>query len=121
MQLLGTKEAAEKLGTSPKRLRKFLRDAPEYGGTGMGGRYGFDEAAYELLAERFGKWKGSKPTPRAKRERASTELAHLNSDPPARVEVLRRMVRSPGLRNQLHQQRLTRQSKLLARMKEVGL
>lgn len=121
MQLLGTKEAAEKLGTSPKRLRKFLRDAPEYGGTGMGGRYGFDDEAYALLAERFGKWKGSKPTPRAKRERASTELAHLNSDPAATVDTLRRSVRNPRLRNQLHAQRNLRQSKLLARMKEVGL
>jgi hypothetical protein len=121
MQLLGTKEAADKLGTSPKRLRKFLRDSPDYGGTGMGGRYGFDEEAYNLLAESYFKWSGSKPAPRARRERASSELAYLNSDPAAGVDIVHRANRNPRLRKQLHTQRMTRQAKLLARMKEVGL
>ena len=63
MATLTTKEAAEKLGTEPRTLRKFLRsETVENGGTvgedtpGKGGRYSLEAKEFRSLKKRFDAW-----------------------------------------------------------------
>jgi hypothetical protein len=63
MATLTTKEAAEKLGTDPRSLRKFLRsETVENGGTvgedtpGKGGRYSLEAKEFRSLQKRFNAW-----------------------------------------------------------------
>lgn len=63
MATLTTKEAAEKLGTEPRTLRKFLRsDTVENGGKvgedtpGKGGRYSLEAKEFRSLQKRFEAW-----------------------------------------------------------------
>ena len=63
MATMTTKEAAEKLGTEPRTLRKFLRsETVEAGGTvgedtpGKGGRYSLEAKEFRSLQKRFTAW-----------------------------------------------------------------
>jgi len=63
MATMTTKEAAEKLGTNPRTLRKFLRAATvEAGGTigedtpGKGGRWSLEVKDFRSLQKRFDGW-----------------------------------------------------------------
>lgn len=63
MATLTTKETAEKLGTEPRTLRKFLRsEAVEAGGKvgedtpGKGGRYSLEAKEFRSLQKRFEAW-----------------------------------------------------------------
>lgn len=63
MATLTTKETAEKLGTDPRTLRKFLRaEAVENGGKvgedtpGKGGRYSLEATQFRALQKRFTTW-----------------------------------------------------------------
>ena len=63
MATMTTKEAAEKLGTEPRTLRKFLRsETVENGGTvgedtpGKGGRYSLEAKEFRSLKKRFDAW-----------------------------------------------------------------
>ena len=63
MATFTTKEAAEKLGTEPRTLRKFLRsETVEAGGTvgedtpGKGGRYSLEAKEFRSLQKRFNAW-----------------------------------------------------------------
>lgn len=54
------KELAEKLGTDPKTVRRFLRSVlPEDARPGRGGRYALDAKAIKALEERFTTWKAN--------------------------------------------------------------
>ena len=66
MATLTTKEAAEKLGTDPRSLRKFLRsETVENGGIvgedtpGKGGRYSLEAKEFRSLQKRFTAWSES--------------------------------------------------------------
>ena len=68
MATLTVKEIAEKIGTTPRTLRKFLRsEIVENGGTigedspGKGGRYSFEAKEYRGLEKRFKAWYAAKP------------------------------------------------------------
>jgi predicted transcriptional regulator len=63
MATLTTKEIAEKIGTEPRTLRKFLRsEAVESGGKvgedtpGKGGRYSIEAKEFRGLQKRFEAW-----------------------------------------------------------------
>lgn len=53
---MNTREMADKLGTDPKRLRRFLRADPTYRNAGQGGRYEFAERDVATLRKRFDVW-----------------------------------------------------------------
>ena len=120
---LGTTEAAAKIGTTAKLLRKFLRDNPNYGSVGIGGRYEFDGDQLSVLADDFKEWRGKRElAPRQRTgERVAPELAYLNEDRGVDTATMHRAARDPRLRKQLAAKRGARYAKLHARMKEVGV
>jgi predicted transcriptional regulator len=75
-----TAEVAEKFGTTPKTLRKFLRAdarANEAGDTlpGKGSRYAIDGKALKGLQGRFTKWQAAEAEARAARAAKAAEDA----------------------------------------------
>lgn len=56
-------QAAEKIGTDPKTLRRFLRATPEWSNPGSGGRYSFTAADIRRLQKQVPAWIASS-TPR---------------------------------------------------------
>lgn len=64
---MDTKEAAAAIGTTPRRLRQFLRSKKStYAAVGSTSRYDFAEAEIAELDRRFKRWSDGKvqPTPR---------------------------------------------------------
>ena len=68
MATLTVKEISEKIGTTPRTFRKFLRsEIVENGGTigedspGKGGRYSFEAKELRGLEKRFKAWSAAKP------------------------------------------------------------
>jgi hypothetical protein len=61
---MNTSDVAERLNTTPKTLRRFLRGDATYANAGSGGKYDFQECDMPTLAKRFGKWSSkSRTTP----------------------------------------------------------
>lgn len=62
---MDTTEVAEKLGTTPRLLRQFLRsDYSTFQAVGSGARYDFTNKDLPSLEKRFGEWrKDGKPRP----------------------------------------------------------
>jgi hypothetical protein len=62
---MDTSEVADKLGTTPRVLRQFLRsDHSTYVAVGSGARYDFNDKDLPTLLKRFGEWQGAgKPKP----------------------------------------------------------
>lgn len=50
---MDTKTVADRLGVTPKDLRRFLRSDPTYNNAGSGGRYSFTEQDMPTLEKRF--------------------------------------------------------------------
>lgn len=70
---MDTAEVADKLGTTPRVLRQFLRSPMStYVAVGSGARYEFTERDLPTIAKRFAEWQGAgKPRPdEAKRTKA---------------------------------------------------
>jgi hypothetical protein len=55
MPTMTPKEIAEKLGSTPKVVRRFLRSLP-VDAPGKGGKWGIDADAFDTLATRFVAW-----------------------------------------------------------------
>lgn len=53
---LTTREMAEKVGTTPKLLRVFLRASDDYDACGSGARYVFKSADVTPMKTRFATW-----------------------------------------------------------------
>lgn len=73
-----TSEVAEKFGTTPRTLRKFLRSDARAAGQGdtlpgKGSRYAIEGKALAPLKKRFGAWQVAQAE--AKAERAAQALA----------------------------------------------
>jgi predicted transcriptional regulator len=81
---LTTKEVADKLGTTPRRLRRFLR--AERHGVGTGKRYEFTAPAIATLKKAFSAWdKANAPTksegsPIPEPATPASEVAEANSE-----------------------------------------
>jgi hypothetical protein len=64
---MDTQQAADKIGTTPRRLRQFLRSKKStYAAVGSTSRYDFEETEIPELERRFKRWADGKvqPTPR---------------------------------------------------------
>lgn len=108
-------EAAAAIGTTPRALRRFLRDNDSYKNAGIGGRYVFTEAQVKSLNIQFHKWNKSKPA-KIKQE----PIEDLDS-PGISVEEMLEMPKNPKLRADVLKMRAERYARLNERMRQVGV
>lgn len=95
MTTLSTKEVAEKLNTTPRTLRKFIRsEVKEAGGTigedtpGKGRRYAFESKEIASMRKRFKAWNKKQAELRAARAaKAAEEAAEEAADEAVEDEV----------------------------------
>jgi hypothetical protein len=85
MATLTTTEVAEKFGTTPRTLRKFLRAdarAADKGDTlpGKGSRYALEAKALKGLQSRFTKWQAAEAAARAARAQEAADAAQAEAD-----------------------------------------
>lgn len=78
--MLSTAEVAAKLETTPRTLRKFLRDDAKTQGTtdtlpGKGSRYSIEAKQVRSLKSRFSKWETAQAEAKAERIAAKAETA----------------------------------------------
>lgn len=92
---MNTGDAAEKLGTTQKELRRFLRSDPSYTNAShtTAGRYNFTEADIPTLAKRFKVWQGKnvnrKRAPRVEQQPAKRKV-NPEGEPGLPVSILKR-------------------------------
>jgi hypothetical protein len=73
---MDTKEAADKIGTTPRRLRQFLRSKKStYVAVGSTSRYDFEETEIPELERRFKRWADGKVQPMPKHEAGAVKAA----------------------------------------------
>jgi hypothetical protein len=105
---MNSSEAAAKLGTTPKELRRFLRADPSYTNASntSSGRYGFSDQDFPTLQRRFTAWQ-SKNAGRKRRSTVSTatpaETVSVASKKPKRRV---RANGAPGLPTEILDRRL---------------
>jgi DNA-binding transcriptional MerR regulator len=99
--VLNTKQAAEKLGTDARTLRRFIRQDSTYSNAGSGGRYEFTDKDIPTLKKRFSEWQNSSREKAPERSRVTAnkgemKMKHWNdNDSPMPVSMLgRKLTRS---------------------------
>jgi len=94
---VNAQQAAEKIGTDAKTLRRFIRSPKStFRAVGSGGRYEFDEKDIPTLRKKFNEWRETPSTKGKQKETSDTvKLAKFkDNDTPLPVSVLgRRMTR----------------------------
>jgi len=77
VQPLTTREVADRIGTDPKTLRRFLRDPKStFAAAGQGGRYAFTAKELPGLKKRFTAWAKAEEAARtARAAKAATKAA----------------------------------------------
>jgi hypothetical protein len=125
---MDTNAAAANLGTTPKRLRQFLR-SPEstFAAVGSGGRYDFTTADLAAMAPRFSAWNGSAsrvPTPapvdvpaRTSRTQWEIDREVWDEEGPVVIED----IRQPVVRRRVQRIAEAREARLNERLLAVGL
>lgn len=121
MQIYTSLDAAEEIGTTPRLLRRFIRENDSWKNATHAGRYSFTKAELEALKKQFNAWQSTRSTRRTTSRVEAQELFHLDEDKGIRVEDMVRMQRDPYLRKLVLQKRELRRKKLNERIKEVGL
>lgn len=112
---LSSKVVAEKLGTEPRTLRRFLRDDPTYRNAGSGGRYVFTDRDMPTLKKRFASWQAGVESRRAKRDTSGLVNKSKASEPEPDVIDIPKC--TPELRRKEREQI----ERLEHRLKECGL
>lgn len=119
---MNTREIADKLGTDPKRLRRFLRSDVTYRNAGQGGRYEFTDRDVPTLKKRFDAWDAAasaKTTERPRKTRRSTTRVdepmpdYIASKPASKLTTAEREERDRRSRERV--------DRLEARLKASGL
>lgn len=109
-------EAAAEIGTTPRLLRRFLRDNDSWRAVGIGGRYLFTESDVQSLNIQFHKWHKSKPA------KVSVDpLDYLDQDPGITVEEMLDLPKNPKLKADRLKARADRMHRLHERMRECGV
>jgi len=112
-------EAAAEIGTTPRLLRRFLRDNDSWKNAGIGGRYMFTEAELKSLNIQFHKWHKSKPVKRGDED--VDPLDYLDQDKGITVEEMLELPKNPKLRADRLKARQDRMHRLHARMRSCGI
>lgn len=113
-------EAAAEIGTTPRLLRRFIRQNDSWKNATYAGRYSFTEADVRSLAKQFHAWAGSKSKSRPRAEHME-ELHYLDEDKGISVDAMLEMNKNPQLRRQVLANRAERYRKLEARIRETGI
>lgn len=121
MTMFSSMDAAEELGTTPRLLRRFIRQNDSWKNATHAGRYSFTEAEMKSLKIQFDKWQGSRSSRRPTTKVEAEELFHLDEDKGIRVEDMSRMKTDHKFRKEVLARRQERFRKLNARIAEVGL
>ncbi len=108
-------EAAAEIGTTPRALRRFLRDNDSWRNAGIGGRYMFTDEEVKSLNIQFHKWSGSKPV-----KLKSQPIEDLDS-PGITVEEMLELPKNPKLRAEVLKKRADRMHRLNDRMRACGV
>lgn len=108
-------EAAAEIGTTPRALRRFLRDNDSWRNAGIGGRYMFTEEDVKSLNIQFHKWNKSKPA------KVKVEVPDDLDSPGISVEEMLELPKNPKLRADVLKMRADRLNRLTERMRAVGV
>jgi len=121
---MNTREAATAIGTEPKVLRRFLRDASStYTAVGSGSRYDFTDADIPELARRFAAWSGTKPA-RPAVVRSNSPSVQRRRDEQVWAEegpVILDDIRRPDVRARVQRIAAERAARLDERLMAAGL
>lgn len=111
-------EAAAAIGTTPRLLRRFLRNNDSWRNAGVGGRYMFTESEVNSLSLQFHKWnKSTAIRPVTKLD----PLDHLDQDPGITIEEMLEFPKNPKLRADVLKRRSERFARLEERMRACGV
>lgn len=114
-------DAAAELGTTPRLLRRFIRQNDSWKNATHAGRYSFTESEMKSLKVQFEKWQGTRSSRRPTSKVEAEELFHLDEDKGISVDEMLRMPRDAKLRREVQARRQERFRKLNARIAEVGI
>lgn len=109
-------EAAAEIGTTPRLLRRFLRDNDSWRNAGIGGRYMFTDAEVKSLNIQFHKWNKSKP-----KKESHDPLDYLDQDPGISVDEMMQVPHDHKLRAEVLRRRQERFARLNERIAECGI
>jgi hypothetical protein len=113
-------EAAAEIGTTPRLLRRFLRQNDSWVNATQAGRYSFTESEMQSLKKQFKQWQGTRSTRPARiSTRQETELSYLDQDKGITVEDMLRLQRDPKLRAQVRARRAERHRRLNERLSQM--
>jgi len=111
-------EAAAEIGTTPRLLRRFLRDNDSWRAVGIGGRYMFTDEEVKSLNIQFHKWHKSKPV---KKSTDVDPLDYLDQDQGITIEEMLELPKNPRLRADRLKARQDRMHRLNERMRQCGI
>lgn len=114
-------DAAAELGTTPRLLRRFIRQNDSWKNATHAGRYSFTESEMKSLKVQFNHWQGSRSSRKPINKVEAEELFHLDEDKGIAVEDMQRMKTDPLFRREVLERRKNRFRKLEARINEVGI
>jgi len=110
-------EAAAEIGTTPRLLRRFLRDSGNsWNNAGIGGRYLFTESDVKRLNKEFHLWHKSKPA----KEKVDP-YDHLDGEPLLTVEEMLGLNKNPKRKAEVLKLHADRLARLDARMRECDV
>jgi protein gp37 len=121
MTAYSSMDAAAELGTTPRLLRRFIRQNDSWKNATHAGRYSFTESEMKSLKVQFDKWQGTRSSRRPTSKVEAEELFHLDEDKGIRPEQMSLMKTNPQFRNQVLANRAERYRKLNKRIAEVGI
>ena len=119
---MNTSAVAERLNTTPKTLRRFLRSDPTYMNAGSGGKYDFAESDMPTLTRRFTTW-SSKSRPAAPKRTTPVETAGRREVPDNDVAAPVRAIttNNPVIRANIRKLAAEREQNLRQLMIDAGL
>lgn len=127
---MDTTEVAEKLGTTPRVLRQFLRsDHSTFVAVGSGARYDFNDRDFPTLQKRFGEWQGAgKPKPEGSKKtkspskaKAPTQLIKDSQEWEAEGPVVIEDIRDPRVRARVKRAAAAAEAELMMLLLSKGL
>lgn len=114
-------DAAAELGTTPRLLRRFIRQNDSWKNATHAGRYSFTESEMKSLKIQFNSWQGTRSSRKPTSKVEAEELFHLDEDKGITVDDMHRMKTDPRFRQEVIERRKNRFRKLEARINEVGI
>lgn len=114
-------DAAEELGTTPRLLRRFIRENDSWTNATYAGRYSFTESDVAALRRDFTKWRSQRPTRKHSAPKVTDELTYLDEDKGIAPEEMSLMKTNPAFRRAVLARRQERFRKLEARIRETGI